>query len=140
LEGEEQEMLTVGAIVARLRKERNLSQRGLEQLSEGAINKNWLASLERNRIKDPPPDKMKLLAKYLEVPVARIYELAGIIDLPPEGASPEEARLIRIYRSLPARYRLHAIRILEELADAESIEEKPKADEQDQERPADRAA
>ncbi len=133
-------MPSVGAVVARLRQERNLSQRGLERSSQGAINKNWLASLERDRIKDPPPAKMKVLAKHLDVPLARIYEMAGIIDIPPEGSSPEEARLIRVYRSLPARYRLRAIRILEELADAESIEELPNTNEQEQEQAAERAA
>jgi transcriptional regulator with XRE-family HTH domain len=133
-------MPSVGAVVARLRQERHLSQRGLERQSQGAINKNWLASLERDRIKDPPPVKMKLLAKHLDVPLARIYEMAGIIDIPPEGSSPEEVRLIRVYRSLPARYRLRAIRILEELADAESIEEMPNTNEQEQEQAEERAA
>jgi transcriptional regulator with XRE-family HTH domain len=126
-------LASIGAVVARLRHEKGVSQRRLQDLSEGQINASWLANLETGIVKNPKPAKIELIARLLGTTITSIYEQAGIIHIPPVGSSPDEQQLIAIYRSLPARFRLSAIKILENLASADSVQEQPTSDEEEQE-------
>lgn len=114
---------SIGAVVKELRQARNLSQRKLQKLSKGQVNASWLANLETDDIKNPPQAKLEVLAKYLGTTIAEIYQRAGIIDIPPDGISPEEKQLIEDYRALSPRDRARARRILRDLAEADVVEE-----------------
>ena len=48
--GEVHMPISIGEVVKNLRKERGLSQRDLSAESNGEVNKNWLASLEKGHI------------------------------------------------------------------------------------------
>jgi len=73
----------LGEYIRRLRKQRKLSIR--ELATKSGIDNGGLTRLEHGRILSPRPDKLKALAKALEVPLADMFAMAGYTipyDLP----------------------------------------------------------
>ena len=130
--------ITIGEVVKRLRNERGLSQYDIEKLSGGLIKRGWLASFETiKQVRAPADEKFVKLAELLGTTVAEIYREAGIIDIPPEGTTPEEKRLIEDYRALSTADRKRALRLMRDLLSADSVEEvSQRGKDQDQDKAA----
>lgn len=105
----------VGSVIARLRHDKGLSQKELEKLSGGAINANWLASLEAGRRKSVPDiNVLELLAKYLDVNVHDILEQAGVLEYPHE-LTDDENEVLKNYNLLSPSMKKFAAQSLREL-------------------------
>lgn len=123
---------TIGQVVRELRLELGLSQRKLAAQSDGEINSNWLASLEKGHIVQPPLAKMETLAKHLHTTVTEIYDRAGIIDIPSD-LPPEKQSLLDAYDRLPGPLKAVALKLIRDLNAAYSVEEtQPEDDESDE--------
>lgn len=112
---------TLGAVISKLRRQRGMSQRDVEQRSRGRIKSSWLGALEIDRIVNPAQKRMALLAQILETTVLEIYREAGIIEQPfPAGISPEEQMLLNEYRKLGPEFRNMAVSLLRDLIKTET--------------------
>ncbi len=96
-------MPSIGQVVARLRRRKGWSQDKLQEISGGKIKSRWVASLETGRIKHSDPEKLEILASYLDTTVLDIYEQAGVIHFPPKRdyQTAREQNLIEEFRRLP---------------------------------------
>ena len=103
--------MTIGGIVASLRRKQGLSQKGVERLTHGRIKAGWLASLETGHIERSSPEKLKLLAEILGTTYAEILRSAGIIEIPPEGMTAQEETLVCLYRNLSPEYQKVILRL-----------------------------
>lgn len=107
-------MPSIGKVVARLRRRRGLSQMRVQELSGKKINAGWLASLETDKIKNPPQDKLELLAGFLGTTVLDIYKEAGIVNLPfPEGADPDDQRILALLHQMTEEEKRKFLEFLE---------------------------
>ncbi|MCL4394141.1 MAG: helix-turn-helix domain-containing protein [Chloroflexi bacterium] len=114
---------SIGSVVKELRAAKKISQRKLQLLSGGEIKAGWLASLETDVIANPPQHKLEVLARFLDTTIAEIYQRAGIIQIPLDGASPDEKQLIEDYRTMSTEDRARARRLMRALAEAEWVTE-----------------
>jgi transcriptional regulator with XRE-family HTH domain len=73
-------MATIGEVVRRLRKEKKITQRELENLTQGAVSRGYVANLERGKIRMPSEEKLQALAHALGVTRRYILEQAGMIE------------------------------------------------------------
>lgn len=121
---------TIGQVVKELRAERGLSQYELAAQSNGEINRNWLASLERGHIVHPPSIKMEVLARQLHTTVTDIYARAGIIDIPTD-LPPEKKSLLDAYDLLPGLLKAVALKLIRDLNAAYRVEESSEDDKPD---------
>ncbi len=114
--------LTIGEVVRRMRQNRGLTQRDINQRSGGRIKTSWLASLETGRITNPPQEKLSTLAGLLGTSVLDIYQEAGVVEFPtPTGASADEELLIEEFRKLPPSLKRAALAIVRDLNSAQSV-------------------
>lgn len=113
---------SIGSVIQRLREERGLSRLGIHKKTNGAINVNWLSSLEKGRIKHPAPAKLAPLAEMLGTSVLEIYREADFMEFPFPSEDPEEQELVRIYRQLSPIDRRRARRLLQVLSTADDVD------------------
>jgi hypothetical protein len=78
--------------------------------------------LEAGEIDNPSHDKLEILASVFSMPVEQLYHSIGRFRNPPSGNSEIDA-LAKVYYSLPPEMRPIALKIMRDLAAAESIEE-----------------
>ncbi len=115
---------SIGDVVRRMRQNRGLTQRDINQRSAGRIKTSWLASLETGRITNPPQEKLSTLASLLGTSVLDIYQEAGVVEFPtPSGASADEQVLIEEFRKLPPSLKRAALAIVRDLNSAQTIDE-----------------
>jgi transcriptional regulator with XRE-family HTH domain len=98
----------LGRLFKQARRKRKLSLRAVDELS--GVTYNWLARLERGKMKAPPPSKLTKVADVLDIPPERI-------DLITRGQVSRELPPIRTY--FRAKYQLTPKEItkIEELFD-----------------------
>jgi transcriptional regulator with XRE-family HTH domain len=73
-------MATIGRVIRRLRQAKNITQRELEQLTQGTVSRGYVANLEKGKIRMPSEQKLEALAQALEVTRRYILEQAGMIE------------------------------------------------------------
>jgi len=116
---------TIGSIVARLRRRRGLSQIQIQEITKRKITQSWLTDLETGRIKHSTPGRLELLASVLGTTKEHILSEAQQLDLAElqKTGNVEIDALAKVYYSLPPEMRPIALKIMRDLAAAESIEE-----------------
>ena len=92
-------MATIGEVVRRLRDEKNMTQRELEELTHGTVSRGYVANLERGKIRMPSEEKLEALAHALEVTRRYILEQAGMIE-PVDTADPYIVQLADVFADL----------------------------------------
>lgn len=117
--------MTIGQVVKDLRNSAGVSQPELIKMSHGKLSLGWLASLETDRIANPPQSKLEIVASLLRTTVTEIYSRAGIVDVDTtDNDDPQDIqRLTALYDSLPAYLKPVALKIIRDLASAESVTE-----------------
>ena len=115
--------MTIGQVVKDLRNAAGVSQPELVRMSRGKLSLGWLASLETNRIANPPQAKLEIVASLLRTTVTEIYSRAGIVDVDTtDNDDPQDIqRLAALYNSLPSYLKPVALKIIRDLASAESV-------------------
>jgi transcriptional regulator with XRE-family HTH domain len=92
-------MATIGEIVRQLRRAKNMTQRGLEQLTQGKVSRGYVANLEKGKIRMPSEQKLEALAQALDVTRRYILEQAGMIE-PVDIADPYIVELADVFADL----------------------------------------
>ena len=96
----------LGAVIARARTRKGLSQRGLASQLEVAYG--WLSDLEQGRFLDPAPERLAAIAELLDIDAARMDRMThGAVSegLPELGTyfrakfelTPEEIKQVERY-------------------------------------------
>jgi hypothetical protein len=97
---------SLGSVIQRLHEERGLSRLGIHKKTNGAINVNWLSSLEKGRINHPAPAKLAPLAEMSGTSVLEIYREADFMDFPFPSEDPEEQELVGTDKRADKRQRV----------------------------------
>jgi transcriptional regulator with XRE-family HTH domain len=92
-------MPAIGEVIRRLRHEKLITQRGLEELTGCAVSRGYVANLERGKIKLPSQDRLAALAKALGVARRHILEQTGIVE-PLDMTDPYIVELANIFAGL----------------------------------------
>jgi Helix-turn-helix. len=108
---------TLADYVGRIRRERGLSladverqsARGGQKIAGGYVNR-----IENGLAKRVSPDRLQALARGLGVPVDGLWAVVSG-QAPGEANKADEARLLAMFRELPAGRRKDVLRILETL-------------------------
>lgn len=83
-------VLSYGDVIARIRDEKRISQKELEDLSGGEVKAGWLAALESGRIGEPSLSRLESVAKWLGTTVGEIRRQAGYPDSSVEQKSDKD--------------------------------------------------
>ena len=92
-------MATIGEVVRQLREVKKITQRELEELTQGEVSRGYVANLERGKIRMPSEEKLEALAHALDVTRRYILEQAGIVE-PVDTTDPYIVELADIFPEL----------------------------------------
>jgi transcriptional regulator with XRE-family HTH domain len=111
---------TLAAFVRRVRAEKNLSLTDVERQSarHGAkIASSYVSKIENGDTKNPSPEKIKALARGLDVPEDEITAVA-FGKAPKTEAEARETRMLHYFRELPGDRQDDLIRMTKALHNA----------------------
>lgn len=100
----------LGARMAAIRRERDLTQDQVSELSGVDVQAIRRAENGRSAL---PYHRLQRIARALGVKLADLFDFDGFV--PDAIEDPVEARLVAVYRSLPPRRRPVALRLVEVL-------------------------
>jgi transcriptional regulator with XRE-family HTH domain len=92
-------MASIGEVIRRLREEKKITQRELEELTRRAVSRGYVANLERGKIRMPSEEKLEALAHALHVTRRYILEQAGMIE-PVDITDPYVVELADVFAEL----------------------------------------
>lgn len=79
--------MTPGALIRQTRKDKGMTQHQLAAAS--GVTREWLASLEKDRISSPGMNLLAKLARGLDMPAAELISLLGLTPSEPLRLDPE---------------------------------------------------
>lgn len=120
------EMLSLGAAIAKKRGEMGLSQRDLA--NKANVTNSTINYIERGKTKEPEPTTLRKIASALSMSVDDLYSMAGILPVRKPSSKMERiiARLATLLEGMPEHGIEEVLKYAEEKRDqsASDIEKK----------------